>query len=75
MDKTVLANIYSNQTYLKYLRYNPKWYMILERYPQAYKEFEKKLKMDLKLTTSDRIENFQKQLNFINSMIKYLNSN
>lgn len=75
MDRSILLTIYNNQTYLKYLRYNPKWYLILERYPNAFKEFEKKLKKDLKLTTSDRIENFQKQLNFINSMIKYLNSN
>lgn len=75
MDKAMLVNIYNNPTYLKYLRYNPKWYLILERYPNSFKDFEKKLKQDLKLTASDRIENFQKQLNFINGMIKYLNSN
>lgn len=75
MDQSVLTLMYQNPVYLKYLRYHPKWYMILERYPSAFKEFEKTLKKDLKITMSDKINNFQKQLNFINSMIKYLNSN
>ena len=59
MDKMILDKIYNNDLYLDYLRYNPKWYMILERYPNAFKDFEKKLNQDLKLTATDRIENFQ----------------
>ena len=75
MDQSVLTLMYQNPVYLKYLRYHPKWYMILEKNPAYYKEFEKELKKDLKITTYDKIENLKKQINFVNGIIKYLNSN
>jgi hypothetical protein len=49
--------------------------MILEKNPNYYKEFENELKKDLKITTYDKIENLKKQINFVNGIIKYLNSN
>ena len=75
MDQTILKQLYQNPTYLNYLRYHPKWYMILEKNPQLFKEFENELKKDLKITTYDKIENLKKQINFVNGIIKYLNSN
>lgn len=75
MDPRLINEIYKNPTYLNYLRYHPKWYMILEKNPAYYKEFEKELKKDLKITTYDKIENLKKQINFVNGIIKYLNSN
>lgn len=75
MDKVIISNLYNNPTYLNYLRYHPKWYMILERYPSAYKDFEKQLKIDLKITAKDKIEQLRKQIDFVNSLIKYINSN
>lgn len=75
MDKTILNKIYQNEAYLNYLRYHPKWYMILEQNPYYFKEFESEVKKELKITTYDKIENLKKQINFINGIIKYLNSN
>ncbi len=75
MDQNILIQLYQNPTYLNYLRYHPKWYIVLDRHPEAFKDFEKTLKKDLKITTYDKIENLKKQINFVNSMIKYLNSN
>ena len=68
------AFLYNNQGYLNYLRYHPKWYIALNRYPESYKDFEKEVKVKLKLTVSDKVENLRKQIEFINGMIKYLNS-
>ena len=75
MRDEILNKLYNNSVYLEYLRYHPKWYMILEKNPQLFKEFENELKKDLKITTYDKIENLKKQINFINGIIKYLNSN
>lgn len=75
MDISILQKIYSNPMYLNYLRYHPKWYVILNQNPSAYSDFEKELKVNLKITTADKIENLRKQIDFINSMIKYMNAN
>lgn len=75
MDKDVLYKIYANDIYLNYLRYHPRWYVILNKYPEAYKDFEKQLKIDLKITTVDKIEQLKKQIDFISGMVNYLNSN
>lgn len=74
MDESILKKIYANELYLRYLRYNPKWYLILNENPSAYKEFERTVKIATKQTASDKIENFRKQLEFINGVIRYLNS-
>lgn len=75
MDQAILSKIYSNDIYLNYLRYHPKWYVILNKSPNAYSEFEKVLKSDLKITTVDKIEQLKKQIDFIKGMINYLNTN
>ena len=74
MDQEILKKIYNTKEYLEYLRYHPKWYIALNRYPESYKDFEKEVKVKLKLTVSDKVENLRKQIEFINGMIKYLNS-
>lgn len=74
MQKAVLDKIYENPLYLEYLRYHPKWYVILNNNPAMYKEFEKEIKTTYKLTAYDKIENFRKQIDFLSGMIKYLNS-
>lgn len=74
MNQQILSRLYENDLYLTYLRYHPKWYVILNEHPEAYPEFEKELKVNLKLTTTDKINNFKKQVDFISGMIKYLNS-
>lgn len=74
MDKYILSKIYANPIYLNYLRYHPKWYVVLNKNPNAYSDFEKKLKVDLKITTQDKIEQLKKQIDFISGMLNYLNS-
>lgn len=74
MRSDILYKIYSNDLYLTYLRYHPKWYVILNKYPNAYNDFEKELKKELKITTADKIEQLKKQIDFINGMLTYLNS-
>lgn len=74
MRQDILSKLYQNDLYLTYLRYHPKWYIILNEHPEAYQEYEKEVKINLKLTTYDKITNFKKQVDFISGMVKYLNS-
>lgn len=74
MRQDILSKLYTNDLYLTYLRYHPKWYVILNENPDAYSEFEKEVKINLKLTTYDKIDNLRKQVDFINGIVKYLNS-
>lgn len=74
MNKEILDKIYNNELYLEYLRYHPNWYVILNNNPNAYNDFEKEVKIKYKLTTYDKIENFKKQIDFINGIVRYLNS-
>jgi hypothetical protein len=74
MDQSILRMIYSNDVYLNYLRYHPKWYVILNKNPSAYVDFEKQLRTDLKITSVDKIEQLKKQIDFISGMLNYLNS-
>jgi hypothetical protein len=75
MIKEVTDRLYSNDVYLNYLRFHPKWYMILDRYPEAFKDFEKEVKVNLKLTFNDKLNNFKKQVDFVSGLMKYLNNN
>ncbi len=74
MIKEVTDKLYSNDIYLNYLRFHPKWYMILERYPESFSEFEKEVKVNLKLTFNDKLNNFKKQVDFVSGLMKYLNN-
>ncbi len=74
MSEILLNRIYSNPLYLEYLRYHPKWYVILNDNENMYKEFEKEIKIAYKITTYDKINNLKKQVDFVNGMLKYLNS-
>lgn len=75
MIKEVTDKLYANDIYLNYLRFNPKWYMILDRYPESFSEFEKEVKVNLKLTFNDKLNNLKKQVDFISGLMKYLNNN
>ena len=74
MVKSVLDKIYSSEIYTNYLRYNPKWYIYLNQDPLTINDFEKEVKTNLKMTSSDKIANLKNQIDFINGMIKYFNS-
>jgi hypothetical protein len=70
----ILNKIYANDLYLTYLRYHPNWYIILNEHPEYYIYFEKELKKTLKITTSDKVANLKKQVDFINGIVKYLHN-
>ena len=72
MRVDILNKIYANDLYLTYLRYYPQWYQILNNNPSYYSNFEKEVKTTLKITTADKIDNFRKQVDFVNGIIKYL---
>lgn len=74
MIQSVLEQIYSSDIYTNYLRYNPKWYQYLNENPLTFKDFEKEVKINLKMTSSDKIANLNKQINFISGILKYLNN-
>ena len=74
MDISILNKIYENDLYLDYLRYHPKWYVILNDNPTLYNDFEKVVKKEYKITSYDKIENLKKQIDFVNGIIKYLNT-
>lgn len=45
-----------NEDIKLYLRYHPKWYLILSRYPDSYSEFYEQYKIENRLTLADKIE-------------------
>ena len=47
---------------------------LFESRPLTINDFEKEVKTNLKMTSSDKIANLKKQIDFINGMIKYFNS-
>lgn len=74
MRQDILGKLYDNELYLTYLRYHPLWYVRLNEKPDSYNDFLNEVKVNLKLTTYDKIDNLRKQIDFINGILKYLNS-
>ncbi len=74
MIASVLDKIYASEIYTNYLRYNPKWYIYLNQNPSTISDFEKEVKINLKMTSSDKIANLKKQIDFINGMLKYFSN-
>ena len=74
MIASVLDKIYASEIYTNYLRYNPKCYIYLNQNPSTISDFEKEVKINLKMTSSDKIANLKKQIDFINGMLKYFSN-
>ena len=72
MREDLIKKIYDNDMYLYYLRYNPKWYQYLDQDPNNFDMFEKVVKKEYKLTTSDKLEKFKNQINFASAFLKYI---
>ncbi|MGM9972025.1 MAG: YlbE-like family protein [Anaeroplasmataceae bacterium] len=68
-----MKEIYQNPSILEYLRYHPKWYKILYYDNSKIKAFLQTAKKDLHITASDRLNNINKTINFINGFSKYMN--
>jgi hypothetical protein len=49
----------------EYMRYHPKWYLIISRYPKMYEELKEQYKIENKLTLADSIEKVGMMLSMI----------
>lgn len=72
MNKEILQKIYADPQILNYIRYHPEWYKILYYEPHKYKEFEKEAKDVLKINTYHKLEDVKGQINFLQSIIEYI---
>lgn len=72
MRQDILEKLYQNEMYLDYLRYHPKWYYYLDQDPSNFNLFEKVVKQELKITTIDKLDKVQKQINFASALLQYI---
>lgn len=68
-----MMKIYEDQRILNYLRYHPEWYKILYYYPTRLNEFMDEARESLKIRLSDKLEELKGQINFLSSLIEYIN--
>ncbi|MDD2392215.1 MAG: hypothetical protein PHU94_04715 [Bacilli bacterium] len=61
-----------NPLYIKYLRENSYWYKILNRNPNAFIEFEKKIKEDIQTQKREKITRFIDYLNLFQGIVSSL---
>lgn len=59
----------TNDELRTYLRFNPKWYIILSRYPDMYLELYNQYKIENRLTLADKIEKIGMLLSMIDMFI------
>lgn len=52
-----------------YLRFHPKWYLLLSRYPECYKDVYEQYKIENKLTLADRIEKIGLMISMIDMLL------
>ncbi len=60
----------SNPNYIKYLRENSNWYKILNRHPEAFKEFIDEVKTNYRLRPSDRISHTLETISLLQNILK-----
>ena len=65
--------LYEHLDLLMYLRYHPKWYKILYYEPMYFKDFLKEAKINLNITTNDKLENFKNKVLMINNLVSLFN--
>ena len=61
-----------NPLYIKYLRENSYWYKILNRNPNAFIEFEKKMKENIQTQKREKITRFIDYLNLFQGIVSGL---
>lgn len=73
IKREIVAKIYSDQRFVNYIRYNPRWYKILYYYPERVDDFFSEAKEAMKIRFSDQIEQLKGQISFLSSLIEYIN--
>lgn len=72
MTLEIQFKIKNNPNYVRYLRENSYWYKILNRNPNAFKQFEEEVKERLGLRPTDRIEKAIEAISLIQNMVTSL---
>ena len=73
MKYEVLEKLRSDKKFLKYLRENSDWYKQLNRDPNNYELFVKKMKEKYKLRTIDKVDNFVDSVDLITKILNASN--
>ncbi len=73
MRSDVINKLKENEKFLKYLRENSDWYKKLNRDPDSYDLFIKKMKEKYKLRTIDKVDNFVDSVDLITKIISASN--
>lgn len=68
-----MSRIYDSPEILQYLRYHPYWYKILYYDSTRLNEFINTAKEELKITLKDKLDELRNQLDFVTSLIDYIN--
>ncbi|MBR4178316.1 MAG: hypothetical protein IKR57_03085 [Bacilli bacterium] len=69
MKHEVIDKLRNNEKYLNFLRENSYYYKLLNRDPNYYDEFIKKMKVKYKLRTIDKVDNFVDSVDLITKII------
>ena len=69
MNLDLQYKIKSNYNYIRFLRENSYWYRYLNRTENYFQSFDKDMKTKYRLTTSDKLENFSKNIDKISQLI------
>lgn len=72
MTLEVQFKIKNNPYYLRYLRENSYWYKILNRSPNSFIDFERKVKEEYKLRKSDKINRALQTFEMLESVLSTL---
>lgn len=72
MNLDIQFKIKNDINYQKYIRENSYWYKILNRTPEAFKDFEEEVKDRYKLRPSDRISKALENLEMIQAIFSTL---
>ncbi len=73
MNLEIQFKIKNNPHYLKYIRENSNWYKILNRNPEAFKQFEEEVKEQLGLRPLDRINRMIEGFELVSTLFSSLN--
>ena len=69
MDLNTQYRIKSNHNYIKFLREKGIWYKYLNRSSVFFKEFDKDMKTNYKLTSKDKLDKFSKNIDKVSQII------
>ncbi|MBQ4263781.1 MAG: hypothetical protein IJB83_06060 [Bacilli bacterium] len=73
MNYDVLLKLQKDEKYLKFLRENSNWYKELNRNPESYDYFVKKMKEKYKLRKIDKVDNIVETIDLMSKIINISN--